>query len=217
MLEDAGLTCCSAHEIFEDIESQSVEIIKKMNQLGCKQIVSANPLKVDFDSVSSVQTFTKRLNKIGKLYREAGLTLIYHNHSREFARPEGAVTCLDYIFNNTDAENVRAQLDIYWIQLGGGNPESWCKKLKGRLASLHLNDFGVSKGIAGNITNEPVCKELGEGNLELKPIIEAATASGCGGYIIETQNNWIDSDPFKSLEVSLSYLKNNFCIFNSNK
>jgi len=211
MLDDSGLICCSAHEVFEDIEARPDEIIEKMNQLGCKYVVSANPFKVDFESASSVKTFTKTLNKIGKLYKEAGLTLLYHNHNMEFARVNGAMNWLDYIYNETDPEYVKSQLDIYWIQLGGGNPESWCKKMKGRLLAIHLKDFGVAGGTLENPIKNPVCKELGEGNLELKPIIEAAEASGCRWYIVEIHDNWVDSDPFKSIEICFSYLKKNFC------
>ena len=40
---------------------------------------------------------------------------------------------LDRIYNNTDSQLIQGEPDIYWIQKGGQNPISWCKKLKNRL------------------------------------------------------------------------------------
>ena len=79
------------------------------------------------------------------------------------------------------------------------------------MPSIHLNDFGVSRETSENFIKKPVCKELGQGNLELKSIIKEAKRAGCEWYIIETQDNWVDSDPFKSIKISFEHLKKIFC------
>ena len=111
------------------------------------------------------------------------------------------MTWLEFIYNETDPQYVQSQLDIYWVQAGGGNPATWCKRLKKRLPMIHLKDFGV-----GN-QKQPVFKELGEGNLELETIIYTAKAAGCNWFIVEMDSDWIDADPFKSLKKSYNYLK----------
>ena len=211
ILDVSGLKCCSHHERFENIEEFPDKVFKKVKELGCGYIVSAIPKKVDFEKMDDVKKLTESLNRMGKFFKTEGISLVYHNHNMEFTQTEKGITCLEYIYNETDPEYVQSQLDIYWIQLGGGNPVSWCKKMKGRMPSIHLNDYKVSGGTKERPIKIPVCTEVGHGNLELSHILSAATSSGCKWFIIECHDNWIDSDPFKSLQISFSYLKKNFC------
>jgi sugar phosphate isomerase/epimerase len=36
------------------------------------------------------------------------------------------------------------ELDAYWVQYSGMNPERWVRNLGDKLVSLHLKDFGVA-------------------------------------------------------------------------
>jgi sugar phosphate isomerase/epimerase len=210
LLEDAALACRSSHELFEDMESHPDVIVRKLRGLECKNVISAIPLRVEFDNLKEVENLTRRLNATGKIYKDEGITLHYHNHSMEFAKFNRAMTGYDYLFNETDARYVQFQPDVYWIQLGGGNPESWIKKLKGRMPTIHLKDYKVAGGTPENPIKHPQCTELGEGNLDLKAIVALADASGCELYILDIDENWVNDNPFESMEESFKYLAENF-------
>ena len=108
---------------------------------------------------------------------------------------------LRHIYDETDPRNVQAEIDTYWVQLGGGCPARWCESLDGRLPLLHLKDVGVREG------NEPIMHEIGYGNLDFKTIVAAAEKSGCQWYIIE--QDVCPGDPFESAKKSFDYIKAN--------
>ncbi len=200
LLKDSGLVCCSIHVPLETLKQLQDGIIENIRQIGCEYVICPYPTGVSFDNLSSVKELTKCLNKIGKRFRQAGITFAYHNHNIEFLKTH-EITWLEYIYNETDPQYVKGQLDVYWVQAGGGNPEAWCKKLDKRLPTIHLKDFGVGG------QNQPVFKELGEGNLDWLSIIRAAKSSGCEWYIVEMDGNWIDANPFHSLKNCYDYLR----------
>jgi sugar phosphate isomerase/epimerase len=122
--------------------------------------------------------------------------LTYHNHDNEFYKIEGK-TVLDWIYDESSPENLQGEIDTYWVQAGGGNPASWCRKLKNRLPLLHLKDFAMTK------ENKHVFAEIGYGTLEFPEIIREAEASGCEWFIIE--QDVCPGDPFESLAKSFAY------------
>jgi sugar phosphate isomerase/epimerase len=204
LLDRYGLACCAIHigdgSLLENPESAG----RTLEQLGCSCAVLPFPRGVSFDSEESVKTMAQALSSSGRMLRDKGYALLYHNHNIEFLRFRQS-PWLEYIFQWTDRRSVQAELDVYWVQVGGGNPESWCRKLKGRLPILHLKDCGVDR------EREPVFKEIGQGNLEWKAILGEAKRSGCQWYVVEQDGNWINSDPFEALGVSWDYLSRNFC------
>jgi sugar phosphate isomerase/epimerase len=115
----------------------------------------------------------------------------------------GGQPILDIIYGETDPHFLQAELDTYWIQIGGGNPVEWCEKMANRMPMLHIKDLGV------NEEHTAVYREIGQGNLNWPAIIGAAEASGCLWFIVEQDGNWIDDDPFKSLRMSFEYIEEN--------
>ena len=146
MLGDAGLKCCSHHELFDDIKNNPDKIIDNVNKLGCKYLVTGIPITTDCENLDDIKKLVQSLNELGKLFQDAGIKLLYHNHNMEFAKLDKKTTCLEFMYNETDPEYLQSQMDLYFIQLGGGNPESWCRKMKGRMPTLHVNDFKVIGG-----------------------------------------------------------------------
>jgi sugar phosphate isomerase/epimerase len=130
--------------------------------------------------------------------REAGMTLSYHNHQIELRQLEGK-TMLDWIYELVPAEVLKAEIDTYWVQFGGGDPAGWLKKLKGRIPLLHLKDYAITE------ENQPIFAALGDGNLDLPSILSTARAGGCEWYIVEQDSGF--TDPFVAIERSLRHLE----------
>lgn len=200
ILSGEGLTCSSTHEDSTLILDEPERVADKLNALGCTYTAYPFPRGISLQGMTEVKDFASRLNRSGRLLRERGITLTYHNHNIEFIRIDG-MPILEILYEETDPEYLQGEIDTYWVQAGGASPVEWCERLKGRLPLLHLKDYGV------NEERQAVFREIGQGNLNWPVIIRAAEASGCGWFIVEQDANWIDGDPFKSLGVSLEFIR----------
>ncbi len=195
-----GLTICATHEPSQMVLDEPEKVVDRLKALGTKYTAYPYPRDIDFTNADSRNALIQKLDNAGKVLREAGLVLTYHNHANEFYKYDGK-TVLQHIYDETDPQNLQAEIDTYWVQIGGGCPTQWCESLKGRLPLLHMKDVGVRKA------NEPTMFEIGYGNLDFKAIVAAAEASGCQWYIIE--QDVCPGDPFDSLKMSFDYIKAN--------
>ena len=202
MLADEGLVCCSAHEDSTQILDEPQAIIDHLGAYNCKSLGYPYPARVKLDILDDVKSLAARLNAAGMRYREAGISLAYHNHTIEFRRFDGRLM-LDVIYEETDPRNVLGEPDTYWVQHGGGDPEDWCRKLSGRLPLLHMKDYKVTP------EQRPDFAEIGCGNLNWPPIIAAAEESGCEWFIVEQDR--CDGDPFESVKMSFEHIRDNLC------
>ena len=171
-----ALVCCSSHDDCGTMLSDPPAIIRHLQALGRTRSACPGP-SVKLDTADDVKRFAERLSACGKAMAEAGQTLSYHNHSQEFRRRDTGSS--SSISSTTRAIPccVQGQIDCYWVQHGGGDSEDWCRKLEGRLPTLHLKDYGMTE------ERQPTFFEIGYGNLTWKPIIAAADAAGCEWYI----------------------------------
>lgn len=202
IVEDEGLVCCATHENGTTILENPRAVAEKLNMLRCSYTAYPFPAGVDLSSPRGVRGFTKSLEASGRALYEEGKLLAYHNHQVEFVRQRGA-TILDAIFAGTDPRYLQAEIDTYWVQYGGGNVESWCRKLSGRLPLLHMKDYAIGEGGA------PRFAPVGSGNLEWQSIVAAAERAGCQWFIVEQDGDWQDNDPFKSLKMSFRWIRDN--------
>jgi sugar phosphate isomerase/epimerase len=203
VLDGEGLTCCSTHEDVEELLTDPESVIERLDVLGCKLTVYPMPRGQDLSSKDGVKRLGKALNRSGRLFAKAGITLAYHNHNIEFHRLNGK-TVFDWLMAETDSRAVAAELDTYWVQAGGGDPVEMLGRMKSRVPILHIKDYGVDS--RGKATFE----EIGYGNLHWERILPAAKRAGCRWYVVEQDSDWENADPFQSLKMSLSYLKRLF-------
>ena len=142
-------------------------------------------------------------NRAGKFLKENGITFCYHAHGYEFQPYENG-TLLDYIFNNTNPEYVSFEMDIFWIQFGGGDPVSLLKKYGSRWKLMHLKDMrkGAKKDLTG-LTSPENDVALGTGEIDIPAILKQAKETGIKHYFIEDES----SNIIVQLPQSISYLK----------
>ena len=198
MLDGEGLACCATHEASDMILSEPQAVVEKLGTLGCRATAYPYPSGVALDTLDDVKAFAARLNAAGEVLHQAGMVLAYHNHQVEFRRIEGR-PILEILYEGTDPRYLQAEIDTYWVQYGGGDPARWCQRLAGRLPLVHLKDYALTPD------NEPTFAEIGNGNLDWRPIVKAADASGCDWFIVEQDT--CPGDPFDSLSASYNYIK----------
>lgn len=195
--DSLGLTISSVIENHDDILHNPQAILDRVGILGTRIICYVYPTDIDMGSELSVKGMIEGLDRSGAILREAGYTLTYHNHALEF-RKLGGKCILERIFDETAPDNLAGHIDTFWVQAGGGDPERWVRRLKGRLPALHIKDFGVYSG------NQGTFMEIGAGNLDFPSIIRAAEESGCKWFVVE--QDMTPGDPFASLEQSYDYI-----------
>jgi sugar phosphate isomerase/epimerase len=111
----------------------------------------------------------------------------------------GGHTWLAQLFDRTDPRQVKAELDTYWIQHGGGDPAAWIRRYAGRVPLLHLKDMCITP------QREQRYAEVGAGNLNWPAILAAAADAGVECYIVE-QDECYARDPFDSVALSFRFL-----------
>lgn len=159
--------------------------------------------------------FVKEMEKMAERLTYEGISFYYHNHHYEFQKYDG-VYLLDLMRENTT--KLGFELDVHWIQRAGENPVKIIKRFKDRVDLLHLKDYRIGpisftgseleddKRLGAKLSNLIQFAELGEGNLDLKAIIEAGLASG-SKYLIIEQDLTYDKDSFDSLKISADGLR----------
>lgn len=196
--DSEGLTICATHVTFEKLRDEPDAVIEEHKTLGCEHVAIGSLPKEYQGSAAGFTRFAREAEAVGQKLAAAGLTFSYHNHSFEFEKYEGRLA-LDIIFEESDPRYVKAELDTYWIQHGGGDPAAWIKKLAHRLVLLHLKDMTIRN-------RTQTFAEVGEGNLNWVSIMSAAKAAGVRWYIVEQDT--CERDPFESLAISLRNLRN---------
>ena len=200
ILAGEGLVCSSTHEEATQLLEQPEQAAAVLAELECSLTAYPYPQGISFAGLTEVREFCSKLNRSGRILKDSGITLAYHNHNIEFMRIADK-PILEIIYEETDPAFLAAELDTYWVQIGGGSPVDWCRRMSGRLPMLHIKDLGV------NEDHEAVFREIGQGNLDWPKIISAAEEAECRWFIVEQDGNWSEDDPFKSLEMSFSFIK----------
>lgn len=203
LLDARGMKAPSVGAGYEEIVKDPQEVARKAKILGASYVMVAwIPHKGDF-TLQDAQKAATDFNKAGKVLRENGLTLCYHNHGYEF-QPHGDGTLFDYIVQNTDPKYVSFEMDVMWTVHPGQDPVKLLNKYGNRWKLMHLKD--LKKGVKGDLSGgTPVENDvaLGTGQVDVPAVLKAAKKAGIKHYFIE------DESPNIAVQVpqSLAYLK----------
>lgn len=196
--DESGLAICATHVPWNRMVNDLEALAAEHKLWNCKYI-GLGSLPAEYQtSQEGYRSFVRQASDIARTLKEKhGLQFIYHNHDFEFERYDG-VTGMDVLINESDAEVLGFELDLYWVQAGGGSPVNWVRKVEGRMKVVHLKDMAI-------VERKPAFAEIGEGNMNYPDIIEACRETGVEWYVVE--QDVCRRDPFESLAISLNYLK----------
>lgn len=208
LIQESGLSVVSIHEDLGTIKREPETVIREARDFGTDKIVITGMYRFDYSDETAVKGLAEDLNASGKILKEAGISLLYHNHNCEFRKLSGGQTAYDYLIEHTNPEYVNFELDSYWPTEAGVSALSLMEKLGTRMKLYHINDRGT-RLIGPAMT--PILKsdsmELGYGNMDLDALMQKAIACGIDAVILESHKNWIEKSPVRSIEVSGEFLK----------
>lgn len=205
MCDERGINIPSTGAGFNDLAENPMEVVETAKKLGAKFVMCAwvpHEERGNFtldDAKRAVEVF----NSAGKVLQENGLTFCYHAHGYEF-QPHGDGTLLDYIIENTDPKYVSFEMDVFWIQFGGGDPVALLKKYGDRWKLMHLKDMkeGTKKDLTGG-TDVENNVPLGTGELDMRGILIEGRKIGIAHYFIEDESSRV----VDQVPESIAYLR----------
>ena len=89
---------------------------------------------------STWAAFARDLNRAGRMARDVGLRLGYHNHNWEFFRldDDPSRTAYDILIEETDRRYVHFEMDLFWVVRGARDPVDLLRRLDGRVRQFHV-------------------------------------------------------------------------------
>lgn len=195
-MDDLGMTLVSSHcNIEKDFEKKAAQA----GEIGMKYLIS--PYIGAQKTVDDYKKYADKFNKLGDICKKNGLRFAYHNHGYTFTSFEGQMP-QDILMQNTNADTVDYQMDIYWVVTPGADPVAWLKKYPNRFRLCHVKD---------RMKNAPAKEEnascdLGTGSIDFPPILKVAKENGMQYYIVE-QEKYEGTTPMKSIETNAAYMK----------
>lgn len=204
LLDARGITLPSYSTGYEDIVNNLDEVIKNAKFMGAEYVmVPWIPHEVGSFNFINASQAVEDFNKAGKILAENGLILQYHFHGYEIV-PHKDGSLLDYIVENTHPDYVSFQMDVYWIQFGGENPERLLRKYPNRWKSFHLKDMekGTYKDHTG-LSDHNTNVILGHGEIDFEGILKTANELGIDLFFLEDESDHL----LTQVPLSIKYLK----------
>ena len=202
-LDDADLEAVAAHCGIEPFEQDFEGQVAFWKTVGCKDVAPGGMMKECWDTLEGWLDGARRLNELGAKLRGEGMRLSYHNHDREFQRFEDDPRCkLDILYEETEPENLKAELDTCWVYVAGADPVTYIRKYAGRCPVIHVKDRAPESAIAeGKAPFTP----LGQGVLNWEEIFVAARESEVEWCVYEQDQ--YDGDVFDAVKTSYEFLQ----------
>jgi len=191
LLAETKLKAVSTHLGLDALESPQLDAsIRYCQDIGCSFIVLPS-LPKEYRTQEGLKVLAPRLDAIGRLCQEHGITFAYHNHDFEFTR-FGAIYLLDYLLQTTNPSLVKIELDVYWAAHAGIDPGSYLQVLADRVVLVHLKDMAADRSMT----------EVGKGILNMQQICAFAQDRGLWGIV---EHDYPQIPSLESARISFEY------------
>jgi sugar phosphate isomerase/epimerase len=215
ILKENGLAAISAHVPVFAMMEDAQQVIDDYKTIGCRYLaVPYLPAEMRYGT-PAYQEVLEVIRKMGRLCRENGMTLLYHNHDFEFEKNEKGEYPLDLLYAEIPAELLQTELDTCWVKVSGIDPAGYIRKYENRCPIVHLKDYVGEKsenmyaliGIDEGEEKKAAAfafRAVGDGCQDWAPILEASAASGAEWVVVEQDHV---HPPMEDIARSRSYLK----------
>lgn len=193
VLDDLGMTSPAAHIQLQALRDDLDGEVERAAILG-QQFIVVPILPADQRSLSDYQRAADYMNLAGEACRAVGIKMAYHNHDFEF-QPTGGRIPYDVLLEETDAELVDMELDLFWIRHAGVDPLAYFQNHPGRFSMLHVKD----RDQFGRMV------DVGRGEIDFAEIFSHADSAGFKHYFIEHDR---PGNGLASVAVSLYTVRN---------
>lgn len=197
ILADNKIALKSIHIMTANMGDNMQQTIDEAAELGTEFLVCAYLMPNERESLDQYKALSETFNKFGELSSKAGIQFAYHNHDFEFQELEGEIP-MNVILNETDANLLKIELDIYWARRAEVNPLTFFRDNLRRVPLWHVKDLSLSEG-------NPMT-EVGNGIIDWRQIFAHKNDAGMKYFFVEQDANFAE-DSLSSLETSIKHLK----------
>ncbi len=218
LLDDAGLSCPSAHLDFnlDDLGAAFGQAHALGTQYAASGSLTALVRSTSGDSgaahsgmsLEEAHRTAALANHIGEEARRAGLQYVYHNHDAEFADQGGGAIGYDVLLKETDPALVQFEIDCGWMVVGGRNPRDYFERYPGRFPLIHVKDF-LPPAAESRGAQAPAHRgtELGHGVIDYRPIFAAAEKAGLKHYFAEQEGPFTRMSQLEAAQQAYEYIR----------
>ncbi len=192
-LKELGLTAVGCHEALRSMEAGDIDqLLAFYQKVGVKNFVCSF---APTSAPAEVEHLCGYMSMVKEKAEKLGMKTGYHNHYHEFKEMDG-VKPIDKISACCPLE-----LDTYWSFVAGEDTGAFIRQNRERIGLLHLKD--------GSRDGHPCA--IGEGEADIRAVLEAARDMGAEWVIVENDNPVPDG--FSDVARSMDTLKTKFADF----
>jgi sugar phosphate isomerase/epimerase len=196
--ENNGMTIACTHMGWNRFVDDLDAVIEEHKLFKCKHPAIGGLFDELHRGIEGIRIFLEELAPVAERLRKEGMDFSYHNHNHEFIRYEGK-PWLEHLYTMASPNDLKAEIDTYWVQAGGASPLKWVKMMAGRMPILHLKEMRID-------AQRNMCFDwIGNGNLDWPEIMQAATEGGVEYAMYEQDDCYLDN-PLELAEKSYRYL-----------
>ena len=194
MLDRHGLAGVSSHVPVQQIEEDMFSVLAFHRAIGCRYIAVPYLDEAHRPGAPGFAHMIRLIHRFGRLCREAGIQLLYHNHDFEFV-PLSGMYGLDFLYEAVPEDLLQTELDTCWVKFAGEDPAAYLRKYAGRAPVVHLKDFVGSKGQGTPYALIGQSKQADETAFEYRPfgygcqdaqaVVQAGIDAGAQWLIVE--------------------------------
>jgi sugar phosphate isomerase/epimerase len=173
MLDRHHLSAVSGHMRLTDMRRDWPRALDDAATLGQRYIV-CSWIDESERSVDAYHRVAEEFNRLAAASRQHEIQFAFHNHMYEFA-PVGNITPYDLLLTECDPQLVQMEVDLMWMEKGGGDPLSYFSRFPGRFPMVHVKDM----------TKAGTMVDVGQGAIDFRAIFAQSDRAGIKHYFVE--------------------------------
>jgi sugar phosphate isomerase/epimerase len=209
VLNENGLVANSGHYRLGEEQDKGADVngtilhdwqraIDDAATVGLKYMVCAYLSTYERGDLDHYKKLADIFNKAGEACKKSGIQFCYHNHDFEFQVQNGMFP-YDILLDNTDKDNVKMEIDLYWIKKAGQDPLALFQKHPGRFPLWHVKDMSKEA--------DQSFAAVGTGIIDFKTIFQYKDQSGMKFFFVEQDK--CPGSPFDSITQSYKFIRTN--------
>lgn len=220
MLGELRLTALSAHVPYAEMAAEPEKVMGGYAALGCRFLAVPYLEEPYRPGTAGYPAVVANIEKLGRIAKRHGMTLLYHNHDFEFQKI-GEKNALDCLYDSIPADVLQTEIDTCWANVGGEDPAKYVLKYSGRSPVVHLKDFvmpgkkpskmyrliGIKDDGAPEDGGAFEFRPVGYGVQDIPAILKASEQAGAGWIVVEQDEPSMGKTPLECAKMSIDYLK----------
>ena len=186
IIEDAGLTCPSAHVTLQELRTGLPKLIDWAHGVGLTQMGTATlngKVENGVATMDVVKRAADEYNGMADTIAKAGIETFLHDEGFEMSKVDGRLV-YEVLLELLDPKLVKMQFQMSAMRVVG-DPITYFTKHPGRFTSMHLQGVDLKAPAPGTGGARPPQVAVGHDSLDWPKIFAAAKTGGLKNYFLE--------------------------------